>query len=350
MEQWKILVLGVLRLGLNVDYDRIHELANEHKTIRQMLGHTGWADGEGDRYELQTIKDNVRLVTPEILERINREVIAAGHRLVKKSPDEPLNVRVDSFVVETDVHYPTDVNLLWDAIRTLIRVIAGLCAELDIAGWRQSRYVLRRFKGLMRQIQRLKRSTAKDPDKRAARQEEIRTAHRAYIAEAEALLVRLRQSRVELTVAGVAQALLEEIDLFLGHAERQIDQIRRRVLLGQTIAHDEKVFSLFEPHTEWIVKGKAGVPVELGLRVAVVEDQYGFIVNHQVMEKTTDDQVAVPLIEGALAFLPQISRASFDKGFHSAANQAALAELIDKPILPKKGKCSAAQSARESDP
>ena len=160
--------------------------------------------------------------------------------------------------------------------------------------------------------------------------------------------MRLRQSRVELTVAGVAQALLEEIDLFLGHAERQIDQIRRRVLLGQTIAHDEKVFSLFEPHTEWIVKGKAGVPVELGLRVAVVEDQYGFIVTHQVMEKTTDDHVAVPLIAGALAFLPQISRASFDKGFHSAANQAALAELINEPLLPTKGKCSAAERARES--
>ena len=81
MEQWKILVLGVLRLGLNADYDRIHELANEHKTIRQMLGHSGWADGEDDRYGLQTIKDNLRLFTPEILERINQEVVRAGHAL-----------------------------------------------------------------------------------------------------------------------------------------------------------------------------------------------------------------------------------------------------------------------------
>ena len=57
MEQWKILVLGVLRLGLNADYDRLHQLANEHKTLRQMLGHTGWADCEEDLYQLQTIKD-----------------------------------------------------------------------------------------------------------------------------------------------------------------------------------------------------------------------------------------------------------------------------------------------------
>ena len=81
MEQWKILVLGVLRLGLNADYDRLHQLANEHKTIRQMLGHTGWADCEEDLYQLQTIKDNLHLFTPELLERINREVVAAGHQL-----------------------------------------------------------------------------------------------------------------------------------------------------------------------------------------------------------------------------------------------------------------------------
>ena len=73
MEQWKILVLGVLRLGLNVDYDRIQELANQHKTIRQMLGHSDWLDEQ--MYELQTIRDNVSLFTSEILDRINQEVV-----------------------------------------------------------------------------------------------------------------------------------------------------------------------------------------------------------------------------------------------------------------------------------
>lgn len=79
-------ILGVLRLGLNADYDRIQELANEHKTIRQMLGHPGWADGEEDRYRLQTLKDNLRLFTPELLDRIDQEVVRAGHALVKKVP------------------------------------------------------------------------------------------------------------------------------------------------------------------------------------------------------------------------------------------------------------------------
>jgi hypothetical protein len=82
MEQWKILVLGVLRLGLNADMDRIHELANQHGTLRQMLGHGAW--GDDAQYNLQTLKDNLRLFTPELLDRINQEVVSAGHALLKK--------------------------------------------------------------------------------------------------------------------------------------------------------------------------------------------------------------------------------------------------------------------------
>ena len=350
MEQWTILVLGTLRLGLNIDYDRVHELANEHKTLRQMLGHAGWAEDERDRYALQTIKDNLRLFTPEILDRINQVVVAAGHALVKKSPDATLAVRADSFVVETHVHYPTDINLLWDAMRKLIEIIAGLCADLGMTDWRQSAYQLRQFKKLFRQVQRLKHSTAKDPEKRTAKQEAVRQAHRDYLDAAKILLARVRATLWTLQVGQVPAALLEPLELYLGHAERQMDQIRRRVLLGQTIPHEEKVFSLFQPHTEWVSKGKAGVPVELGLRVAVVEDQYRFILHHQVMQKTTDDQIAIPLMTETLARFPNIASASFDKGFHSPANQTDLAAIIPQVVMPKKGKLSLVRSAYEHAP
>ena len=81
MHLWKILVLGVLRLNLNWDYDRLREMANQHSTIRQMLGH-GFDDAE--QYKLQTIKDNVSLFTPELLDKINEVVAAAGHDVVGK--------------------------------------------------------------------------------------------------------------------------------------------------------------------------------------------------------------------------------------------------------------------------
>ena len=83
MEQWKILVLGVVRLGLDADYDRLQELANQHNTLRQMLGHADWYDKH--TYELQTLKDNLHLFTPELLGRINDAVVRAGHTLVKKA-------------------------------------------------------------------------------------------------------------------------------------------------------------------------------------------------------------------------------------------------------------------------
>jgi len=82
MSLWRIFVLGVLRLDLNCDYDRLQELANQHKTIREILGHGLFE--EDHYYELQTLKDNVRLLTPEVLAEINRVVVESGHKLVKK--------------------------------------------------------------------------------------------------------------------------------------------------------------------------------------------------------------------------------------------------------------------------
>jgi HAMP domain-containing protein len=253
-------------------------------------------------------------------------------------------------VVETDVHFPTDISLLWDALRVLVGIVTALCEDFGLAGWRQSAYRLRQLKTLYRRVQKAKHSTSKDADKRAAKQEDVREAHRAYLEQAEELLARVRETRVHLIVCNVPAWLLEQIDLYLSDGERQIDQIRRRVLCGQTIPHEEKVFSIFERHTEWISKGKAGVPVELGLRVAVVEDQHRFILGHLVMEKTTDDQVAVPLIEDVRAAFPDVAAASFDKGFHSPANQTQLAELLPRVVLPKKGKLSKTEHARENDP
>jgi transposase, IS5 family len=349
MAQWTILVLGVLRLGLNADYDRIQELANQHATIRQMLGHGDWADDY--RYELQTLKDNLQLFTPEILARISQAVVEAGHQALKKSPDEGLNARVDSFVVETHVHFPTDTNLLYDAVRKVIGSCAELSEEHGVAGWRQSAYHLRQFKKGYRRIQKLKHSTSKDETKRQAKQEEIQQAHQDYLEQAEGYLERARATREQLVnlPTPVLPLQLEPLDGYLKHAERQIDQIRRRVLQGESIPHDEKVFSIFQPHTEWISKGKAGVPVELGLRVCVVEDHHRFILHHQVMEKTTDDQIAVPITKQAKERFPGLAAVSFDKGFHSQANQVELKEHVKCVVLPRKGRLAEVDKARESE-
>jgi transposase, IS5 family len=347
MEQWRILVLGVLRLGLNADYDRIQELANQHSTLRKMLGHGDWTDTT--EYKLQTLKDNLRLFTPELLDRINQEVVGAGHWLVKKSHLDGLAARCDSFVVETHVHYPTDINLLWDAMRKTIELAAELCYAHGLSDWRQSVYNLRQFKRLYRQAQKLKHSSSQDQTKRELKLAATREAHSAYLQQAQEHLDRARESRERLKCRVLFEGMLAELDGYMEHAARQIDQIRRRVLQGQSIPHDEKVFSLFQPHTEWISKGKAGVPVELGLRVCVVEDQHRFILHHRVMQQTTDDAIAVSIVEETKASFDTLLSVSMDKGFHSRENQARLKEIVDLVVVPRKGRLSAVDKATETD-
>ena len=347
MNQWTILVLGCLRLCLNADFDRIHELANQHRTLRLMLGIADWDD---KTFALQTLKDNLALFTPTLLARINQEVVGAGYALLgKKNTPAPAAGRCDSFVVETDVHYPTDITLLYDALRVLLCLCAQFSESYGLKGWRQFKSGLKKLKKALRLIQKLKHSTAKDETKKQAKAEQIAQAHRTFIDLSVATLQRVQASLAELaTEHGVCDLLLARPKAFVAHAQRQIEQIERRVLKGESIPHAEKVFSLFQPHTEWIVKGKAGVPMELGLRVAVVESREGFILHHQVMEQQTDDQIALSIVKDTQVLFPSFKACSFDKGFHSPANQADLKTLLDHVTLPKKGKWSAADAVRET--
>jgi len=349
MDQWSILVLGSLRLGLNADHDRILELANQHRTLREMLG-LGCFDTD-KRYCLQTLKDNLDLLTPEIMARINVEVIQAGYRLLDLDIHAQIRGRCDSFVLKTDVHYPTDTNLLYDAIRTLIHQCAQWHDQHVLPGWRNHQSNLRQFKRLHRKLQNLKHSTSKNEDIKAARELEIKQAYQDYIDLAGFYLERTQASiGVLKNDYKIPEVLLTDLHTFSRHVERQIDQIRRRVLQGEIIPHGEKVFSLFQPHTEWISKGKAGVPVELGLRVCIMEDSHGFILHSLVMQKTTDDKVAVPMVKATQALFPSFKACSFDKAFHSPDNQKELKNLMDQVVLPKKGKLSKADQEREYAP
>jgi hypothetical protein len=130
----------------------------------------------------------------------------------------------------------------------------------------------------------------------------------------------------------------------------QIDQIRRRVIEGEVIEHAEKVFSIFQPHTEWISKGKAGVPVELGVKVCILEDQHQFILHHKVMQQLSDDQVAVEMVAQAKKRFPSLAVCSFDKGFHNKDNQEKLKEQLELVVLPRKGKLSRQAKQSESAP
>lgn len=347
MDLWQILVLGTLRLNCNWDFDKTAEIANEHRTVRRMLGHA-----EGDfqkRYPVQTINDNVPLLTPEILDEINQVVCKHGHELIGKEAEE-LRGCCDSFVVETDVHFPTDINLLFDAMIKIIIIIAGICESLGITEWRQHNYNVKKIKKLFTRARRLKHSTSKKPEKREERKQIIEQAYEAYLELAESFIEKVLSTIIEIKASGTdifIDAKLMLLNTFMAHARRQIDQVRRRVVDGEKIPHDEKVFSIFEEHTEWICKGKAGVPQELGLKVCILKDQFGFILFHHVMEKETDDKIAISMVTETKNRFEALRGCSFDKGFYTPENKEKLKELIENLVLPKKGKLSEAEKEVE---
>lgn len=346
MTLWSIFVCGVIRLDLNADYDRLQELVNQHITIRQMLGH-GLFDPTS--YHYQTLKDNVSLFTPELLDKINQIVVASGHELVKKEEGEVLRGRCDSFVVETDVHYPTDISLLFDATRKVIELSARLSADQGLSDWRQHAYNVRHLRRHLRAAQSTKHRTARSEAQKEKNDARVIEAHQGYLEVAQGYLAKARETLAKTVACGIESlAARIEIETFIKHADRQIDQTRRRVILGEVIPHAEKVFSVFETHTEWISKGKAGVPVELGLRVCVMEDQHRFILHHRVMEKQTDDQVTVAMVKETKERFADLEACSFDKGFHSPANQQALQAHLKLVALPRKGKLSQQAQAVES--
>lgn len=347
MELWKILVLGTIRLNCDWDYDKLKEMADNHITLRKMLGHNLY--NEANKYALQTLKDNVSLLTPEVLKKINEVVVKAGHTLVKKKDGDDLKGRYDSFVVETNVHFPTDINLLFDAIRKVIILTARICHEMGIPGWRQSRHNLKKIRKHFHKARKLRRSNAKDPEKRAKREEVIARAYKLYLE-----IVASYFKRVEDTIARIREEggmweemKVVEIEHYMKHAERQIEQIDRRVLQKEAIPHEEKVFSIFETHTEWICKGKAGVPQELGVGVGIIEDKYGFILDHRVMWKQIDKEVVVPMVRETQGKYADLRSCSFDKGCYTPENRRLLEEHLERVIMPKKGRLSEQDKERE---
>lgn len=228
-------------------------------------------------------------------------------------------------------------------MRCLLRTLG----KKNCPGWRQYKQQYKKLRSLYRVAQKLRPSRSKDNDKVEARASLIRERYTDFITCATSLLSHAEQT---LSTEALSPSIVAVCHDYSTHAHRQIDQLSRRVLHGETIPHEEKVFSIFETHTEWICKGKAGVPVELGLRTGIVEDQYGFIINYRVMQGETDDQAAIPFIQDTKDRFPLMKSCSFDKGFYSPNNRAVLSELLEVAAMPKKGKLSSAdKELQQSD-
>ncbi len=197
----------------------------------------------------------------------------------------------------------TDLNLLRE--RCLIRETGKAAQKFEVGGWRQSQQLSRKVHKLFNKVRGRRKRQEKDV--------------KAYLRYCSPLVDRAEKAIPELREKGALQKKIEEIERFIRHARRQ-PGVERRLLRGETIPQEEKVF--FEEHTRWIQKGKAGVPVELGVPVCVVEDQYQFILDHKILWEGGDTDIAVSMIRDVQEKYPELRACSFDRGFHSPFNRS----------------------------
>jgi len=286
MTIWQVLVIGVLRLNNNWDYDHLETMVNSHKEIRLMLGLGIWE--EHDKISRKTLMNNFSMISDKAFDQISELVVKAGHKMLDVE-DEELKTRVDSFVMESNVHHPTDSNLLMDSVRKIFHVIWFLENVLNAQIIDQSKNELKVIKRLFDKIRKMRHSTSKVEAMKKKRKDAIKEAHQVFLTKVQGLFYKIdnafeNSSMDSLHMPSRAKKIME-MSSYLDYAAYQMDLISRRVFEGETIPQHEKIYSIFEYYTQWIVKGKAKTPVELGLKVAVVDDQYGFILGHQVMHK-----------------------------------------------------------------
>jgi IS5 family transposase len=251
------------------------------------------------------------------------------------APKAAESVRGDSFVAETNIHYPTDSSLIGDGLRKILQLGAALAVLLGVRGWRQHQHLLKQVRALVREVSKAARSKGRNKTER------VQAAYRPLFHLTDELLQRCRdlEGRAARSTALEAVAVHLQLQHFRQLTERVCGYSKRRVLDGEVIANDEKVFSMFEPHTELIRRGKVPEENQFGHSVLVIEDSVGFICAYQVMPNGSQDRdVVVPELRKLQARLQgKIRRASFDQAFHSPENQQELAKIVALPCVPIPG-------------
>ena len=240
LSYWQILVLAAVRLGCNFDYDRLQDLAEQHRTLRMMLGLGDW-DLDTD-FGWRRIRDNVCLLKPETIERISHLIVGAGHRLV---PEAAGSTRADSFVMQTNIHYPSESSLIYDGIRKIIELASLLAKQHGLSGWRQQAHLRTGVKRRAREIARIAvRQGAKYKQR-------LKRAYEKLLKLARKVIARARELCGELSGSDLWTSLcLVELATFIKRSEHVMDTAQRRVIDGESVPNQDKLFSIFEPHTQ----------------------------------------------------------------------------------------------------
>jgi IS5 family transposase len=274
-------------------------------------------------------------LTPATVRALNDAVLRT---VIARGLADGTRLRVDTTVVETDIHHPTDSTLLWDVVRVLTRLVGRLGAILPAA----TQGVPNRTRRARRRMQEISRLTsAQRPRQQRRKYRELLTVTTEVLTHARAAGHRARGAQVpDPLAAATVQALAAEIEQVGAMADRVITQTQRRVLQGEAVPAADKVLSIFEPHTALIVRGKARISAEFGHKVFLAESGTGLITDYQILagNPADEDHVGPSLERHTRLFGTAPALYAADRGFYTPANAATVtAAGVHTECLPQRG-------------
>ncbi len=224
-------------------------------------------------------------LTPPTLRAVNEFVVRAA---VELGLEDGQQLRVDTTVVQTDIHHPTDNTLLWDTVRVITRLVGHLHQALQrgVKGFRKRTRAARRR---MQEIQRL--TTPQRHQQQIPKYRQLISITEQVVHGARRVLQQTRKAGGKRGKGDPVIGLIrQEIEHYCQLGDRVLDQARRRVLQGEQVPNAEKVYSIFEPHTDLIKRGKVQTPLEFGHKVFLAESAQGLITHYEVLEGNPNDE------------------------------------------------------------
>ena len=328
----------------NWDYRELRERIQDGYTLRKF---TGFYSSPVPVHN--AFNQAFNRLTPATIEKLNDAIVAAA---VSDGLEDGKKLRIDTTVVETDVHWPTDATLLWDTVRVLTRLIGQLRA---LAPRHVPRFANRK-RSARRRMQKLQRMTA------AQRETQQVSTYKQLLAITQQVLSNARRT-LEATAqrgakastdAAMLEGLRQELADYCALGDRVVDQARRRVLYKEQVPGSEKLYSIFEPHTDLIKRGKVNKPIEFGHKVFLAESARGLVTQYRVLDGNPSDEDHVePSLKAhrkTFGSAPEVF--ATDRGFDSAENQKTCrkARIRCVSIPQRGGKKTAKRQAFEKSP
>lgn len=236
---------------------------------------------------------------------------------------------------------------MWDSARKCLDIITGLRGYYPVKGWRKFKFWYKDLKKQCRILSKSCQSGGKNKEQKVKKQAT------EYLRLANELNEKISQSKEQfsgMVNSSVSFAQLLSLDYYHSMLRKHINLVERRLIKGEVIPQSEKLYSIFETHTEWKKKGKSNNKVELGHNILVASDQFQFIVYHKVIFHQQDVELAIPLADKLNMQFGKdaIDSISFDKGFWRPENKQSLQMSFPNVIMPKKGKKNKAEQEEES--